>query len=781
MPLQKIVFKPGIDKETTSYMNEGGFYSCDKIRFRSGSAEKIGGWANQAPNYTFYGVPRNLFNWVSFDSQNLLGVGTNQEYYIQNSAGSTYNDITPIASTVTLGTNPFSTTSGSLLVTVTATAHGQTAGTFVNYSNAGTVTVGGITVATVAGVQFEIVNIVDVNTYEVVAPNTATSTATGGTGITASYELAAGAAVYTAGSGWGSGSWSSGPWGGGGSTAITYNQQLRLWSADNYQQDLVFNPRGGPIYYWTYVDPTTFNRGITLNAKANATVKYTSKLVTGTSGTNTLTIAAPDSTDFIDIGAVVTDGASVPTGTTVTAVSGGTVTLSANLTGNITSGTTVNFSYAGKFVPNSTNYVTASNAQHFTICLGANPYDPTNSSTTFDPMLVRWSDQDVPWDFVPTTFNQSGEQHLANGSYLVTTKNMRQEILVWSDAAIYSMQYLGPPYVWGFTMLMDNVTIAGPSAAITVNNATYWMGMDKFFVYNGTVSTLPCSLRRWIFENINATQLFQVTCGTNEGFNEVWWHYPSANSTVNDSYVIYNYLENLWYYGSMNRTAWYDSPLRSYPLGGFGVQTSYLSAAITATDTTITLLNATSYPNSGIITINSEQISYSGITGNTLTGVLRGINSTTAASHIAYSQAIYYVPNQVIYQEYGVDDNTASTGPQAIAAYIESSDFDIGDGDHFSFVWRIVPDLTFTGSTATINPVVYLTARPRDASGSNYTVAPSPAVTGVTNSGDNTAYSPIVYTRIRGRQMSFRMASTGEGVMWQMGAMRIDIKPDGRR
>ena len=779
MPLKKIIFKPNIDKETTSYMNEGGFYSCDKIRFRSGSAEKVGGWANISPKYTFNGVPRGMFNWVTFDSQNLLGVGTGQKYYIQNSAGAGYNDVTPIYSTATLGTNPFSTTSGSRVVTVTHTAHGQFPNTFVIYTNTGTVTVGGITIASVAGVEFEIVTVIDANTYQIMAPITATSTATGGTGVVASYELPAGSAIAINGTGWGSPPWGSGGWGGSG--AIPALQQLRLWSADNYQQNLVLNPRGGPVYYWTYVDALTFNRAITLNAKANNTIKYSSALITGTSGTNTLTIAAPDSTDFINVGAVVTDGASIPANTTVTAIAGLTVTLSANLTGNITTGTTVNFSYAGKFVPNATNFVTSSNAQHFTICLGANPYDPTNSNNYFDPMLVRWSDQDVPWDFVPTTFNQSGEQHLANGSYLVCSKNMRQELLVWSDAAIYSMQYLGPPYVWGFNLLMDNVTIASPNAAVTVNNMAFWMGMDKFFTYNGTVATLPCSLRRYVFENMNQSQMMQIVSGSNEGFNEVWWQYPSLNSNVNDSYVIYNYLENSWYYGSLNRTAWLDSPVRPNPMAAFGVQVSFLGSAINDSATSLQLYNGLTYPNSGVLIIDSEQIAYTSVTNNSFTGLTRGFNGTTPASHAVNSTVTYYVPNQVMYHEYGVDDATPSTGTLPIAAYIETSDIDIDDGDHFTFIWRMLPDLTFTGSTATINPVVYMTVKPRDASGSTYTVAPSPAVTGVTNSGDNTAYTPIIYTRVRGRQMAFRMESSGLGVMWQMGAMRFDIRPDGRR
>lgn len=782
MTLQKLQLKPGIDRETTSYMNSGGYYACDKIRFRSGSAEKLGGWANQAVGYSFRGIARNMWNWVTYDSQNLLSIGTSQKYYIQNSSGSIYNDITPLRKSVTLGTNPFATISGSLLITVTDIAHGATVNSFVTFTNATSIIVGGITVATLAGVEYEIVNIVDVDNYQIVSSSAASSNATGGTGATATYQMNAGAATYIVGSGWGSGGWSgilgvpSTSWGG--SSSTTSAQQMRLWSSDNYLQDLVFNPRGGSIYYWTYLSPTSFNRAVLLNTYANAKIKFTAYSVSGASGANTLTVA--EGTDFIDIGAVVT-GTGVPTSpaTTVASVNGQTVTLSANLT-VIASGTYY-FSYAGKFVPNNTNYLVASDAQHFTICLGSNPYDPTSSSTTFDPMLVRWSDQDNPWDFVPTTFNQSGEQHLANGSYLITARSTRQELLLWSDAALYSMQYLGPPYVWGFNLLMDNISIAGPNAVVVVNNTTFWMGMDKFFMYNGTVNTLPCSLRRQIFNNINKSQLSQVTCGSNEGFSEVWWHYPSETSDVNDSYVIYNYLENLWYYGTMVRSAWLDSPLRLYPMAASSVQTSYLSAAITSSSSSLTLLNGSSYPNSGVMIIDAEQIAYTSKSNNTFSGLTRGYGGTVAASHVIYSTTAFYVPNQIMYHEYGVDDVTASTGTQGIDAYIETADFDIGDGDHFAFVWRIVPDLTFDGSDTTKNPVAYITLKPRDASGSTYQIAPVPSVTGVTNSGPNTAYTPQIYTRVRGRQMAFRMESTAIGTNWQMGAMRIDIRPDGRR
>lgn len=773
MPLQRLQFKPGVDRETTSYMNEGGYYACDKIRFRSGSAEKLGGWANQASGYTFSGTARNLWNWVTFDSQNLLSVGTSQKYYIQNSPGSSYHDITPLRTTVTLGANPFATTSGSLLVTVTAASHGATINSFVTFS--GATAVGGLTL----NGEYEIVNIVSANSYQIISATAASSTATGGgAAVSAAYQINAGAASYTVGSGWGGGGWGGSAliagsgWGGYGTA--TSNQQLRLWSSDNYQQDLVFNPRGGAIYYWQYIDASTFNRAVTLKEISNTTTKTTADGTSSGAGT-TMTVTT---SDFIDIGSTIT-GTNVPANTTVTAIDGNLITLSNSTTGAASG--SYNFSYAGIFVPNSTNFVISSDAQRFTICLGANPYDPTNNNTVFDPMLIRWSDQDNPWDFVPTTYNQSGEQHMSNGSFMVCGKSTRQEILVWSDAALYTMQYVGPPYVWSFNLLMDNISIAGPNAVVVVNNVAFWMGMDKFFMYNGTVATLPCSLRRHVFNNINKSQLQQVICGSNEGFNEVWWHYPSADSLVNNRYVIYNYLENIWYYGTMNRSAWNDSPLRLYPMAAFSVQTSYLSAQLSSSATSLTLLDGTSYPSSGVIIINSEQIAYTGVTGNTLTGLTRGYNSTTAATHVAYSTVTYYVPNQVMYHEFGIDDATASTGTQGIDAYIETSDFDITDGDHFSFVWRIVPDLTFDGSDQNVNPVAYITLKPRDASGSTYTVAPSPSVTGSLNSGSNTPYTPQIYTRVRGRQMAFRMESSAIGTNWQMGAMRIDIRPDGRR
>lgn len=771
MPLQKLQFRPGVNKEGTNYANEGGFYACDKIRFRSGYPEKLGGWANQAANYTFNGTARLLWNWVTYDNQNLLAVGTSQKFYIQNSTGGSYNDITPLRNTtpITLGTNPFSTTAGSKLITVSASGHGAEVGSYVTFTSGSTVTVGGVTVASVAGVEFEIVTVIDGNTYTIVAPNAASSvtTATGGTGVGATYQINAGRASFTLGGGWGGGGWGSSGWGSG--TAVTTSGQIRLWSVDNYEQNLLFSPQGGAIYYWAK-DTSTYARAVLLSTAANGVVETTTT-ATFVGGVTSITVADGS---FIDVGAVVS-GTNITAGTYVTAIFGTTVTLSAVTTG--ASSGSYTFSYAGRFVPNNTNQIVPSDTNHFTIALGANAYDPTTFTSSFDPMLVRWSDQDNPFDWVPKTSNQAGEQHLSNGSYLVCGRNTRQEILLWSDAALYSMQYLGPPYVFGFNLLMDNISIASSNAAITVNNVTFWMGVDKFYQYSGRVETLPCSLRQFVFNNINKDQLSQIVCGSNEGYNEIWWHYPTADSLINNRYIIYNHLERIWYYGELNRTAWLDSPLRSNPMAAFSVQNTYTTSAITSTSSAIPVVNAYSFPDAGTIRIDSEYITYTGNTGSQFTGCTRGVGST-AAAHDAYSTVSYYVPNQVLFHESGVDDNTtANTLP--IVAYVESSDFDIGDGHNFGFVWRMIPDLTFDGSVAN-NPAVTLTVKPRQNSGSNYTAADSPSVTR-TATYPVEQYTGQVYTRIRGRQMAFRIDSTAVGVTWQLGAVRIDIRPDGRR
>lgn len=728
MPLQKLQFRPGVNREATTYANEGGWYESEKVRFRSGFPEKLGGWINLAAlssagaASTFKGVARDMWNWVTLAFANLNGVGTNQKYYIES--GGQYNDITPTLSTGTLGANPFATTSGSKLVTVTSTAHGMSVGTWATFS--GATAVGGLTL----NGSFEVITVIDGNTYTIVSSTAASSTATGGgSAVTYTYQIPAGGATYTTGNGWGAGTWGGVVAGGtntgwGAASVVGIGQQLRLWSADNYGQNLFIAPRQSTIYYWVTPSSTsTFNPAVTLKS-----------LVT--------TLLAPSAPSL---------------------------------------------AAAQTAVPGVTFQIITSDVQRFVIALGATPYD-NDATSAFNPLLVRWSDQGNEYDWYPSTSNQAGDYTLSGGSTIITGRAARQEILIWTDSALYTMQYLGPPYVWGFNLLMDNISIISPNAVASVNNVTYWMGVDKFYSYSGRVETLPCTLRQYVFDDINQEQAYQIVAGTNEGYNEVWWFYPSANSTVNDKYVIYNHLERIWYYGTINRTFWLDSPLRQYPMGAFSVQNSYLATAIsTTTQTSLTLLNGYAYPTSGTITIDSEDITYTAHDsndGNTLVNCTRGANGTTAATHTQYAAVTYKTPNQVMYHEYGVDDGSLPT-LQPIDAYIQSSDFDIGDGHNFGFVWRMLPDVTFDGSTS-VAPQITITVRPRQNSGTRYGTADNPAVISDNNYALTRTYNVQlftgqVYTRIRGRQMAFKVESTGLGTTWQLGTPRIDIRPDGRR
>lgn len=765
MPLQKLELRPGVNRESTTYANEGGFYSCDKVRFRSGFAEKIGGWINQS-TYTFSGVCRSLFNWITLTGDNLLGVGTNQKFYVE--LNGIYHDITPLAYSETLPNNPFATTNASYLVTVTTPApHSLSVGTYVTFSG---VSGGGVVNNITLDGSFEIISTPTASTFTIIGATVATATGSGGgAAVLAEYDLNAGNATFSLGLGWGGGPWGFGGWG----IGSTISTQIRLWSQDNDQENLLLNPRSGPIYYWQK-DTSTWARAVTLNSYTDTQVKLTTT-ATFLAAATTITVADPTG---IDTGAVIS-GTGIPAGTYVTTayVLGSTsVPISAATTAGSSGSYT--FSYSGRHVPNSTYQVSTSSAGNFCIAFGANPYNPYNFSEAFDPLLVRWSDADNPFDWVPATTNQSGEARLSYGSYIVTAADTRQEILIWSDAALFSMQYLGPPYVWGVSLLMDNISIASPNAAITVNNVTYWMGVDKFYQYSGRVETLPCSLRQFVFENINTDQLAQVVSGTNEGFNEVWWFYPTADSLINNRYVIYNHLERLWTYGGLERGYWLDSPLRQYPMASFSYQKSYLSSAIDDSVTIIPMVNAASYPNEGVVMIDFEKISYTGKTSTSLTGCTRGYASTTPTSHIQYSTVSYTVPNQVMNHENGNDDRaTAEILP--IEAYIETSDFDIGDGHNFGYVWRILPDLTFNGSNSN-NPSAVLTIKARQNSGTPYAEGDTPTVQ-QTASLPIELYTGQVYTRIRGRQMAFRLSSADIGVAWQMGAMRLDIRPDGRR
>jgi hypothetical protein len=700
MPLKKLIFKPGVNRENTRYTTEGGFYECDKIRFRQGTPEKIGGW-NPLSSDTFKGVCRSIWNWVTLTALNLLGIGTNLKFYIEQ--GGLYNDITPVRATATL-TNPFTATLGSRVITVADTAHGCLDGDFVTFY--GTTGLGGNITSTVLNGNHQ-VTFVNPNTYTItvsVAANaTDVSGSPGGGTVYAVYEIPTGPSFAIPSTGWGASAWGSGPWG----TGATDYDALRLWSQNNFGEDLIFGPRGGGIYYWD-ASFTATGVGISFTIASPCVATTSVSLDNGTALQFSTTGALPTGLlPGVTYYVINTSGSSFNLATTA---GGSAINTTGSQSGShIISPRGMNLADYGysSDVPVIQNFTFISDIYRFVFCFGANDL----TSTAQDPMLIRWSDQEDAFNWTPAVTNQAGSIRLSHGSEIVTATQTRQEVLVWTDSSLYSLQYLGPPYVWGASLLGDNISIVGQNATITASGVTYWMGVDKFYRYDGRIQTLRCDLRQYIFQDINKAQFEQVFCGTNEGFNEVWWFYCSANSDAVDRYVIYNYVEDIWYYGSMARTAWLDTSLRDHPV---------------------------------------------------------------AATYA----------NNIVNHETGLDDNVTGT-PVAIYAYIQSSEFDIDDGHNFGFIWRIVPDLTFRGSTAT-SPQVTMTLYPLQNSGSGYD---NPASVGGTNFATvtRTATIPVeqftgqVYTRVRGRQLAMKIESNQLGAAWQLGAPRIDIKQDGRR
>lgn len=558
MGLQKILYKPGVNRENTRYTTEGGWYECDKVRFRQGNPEKIGGWVEFATG-TFLGVCRSLWNWVTLAALNLVGVGTNLKFYICQ--GSLFYDVTPIRSTVTLS-NPFTATNGSAVITVSDTAHGCITGDFVTFSGAGIVGLGGNITASVLTGEFQ-VTVTDANTYTITVSATANATdvagSPGGGSVVTQYQVNTGTAFQIPLTGWGAGYWGEGTWGFGGSTETA----IQLWNQTNFGQDLLYGPRGGGLYYW-YANTGVSPIQVTISVASPGVIT----LPGGTS--------IPDGTalTFTTTGALPT-GLSVGTVYFVVNSSSNTFNVSANFGGlpiNTTgagSGTHristrgIDITSLGDAdAPLYQNFMTVSDTSRFVIVFGTNDYN----ETYLDPMLIRWSDQEDPFTWTPSATNQAGSLRLSHGSEIITAVQTRQEIVVFTDSTVYSLQYLGPPLVWSVQILGDNISIVGPKAAIIASGVIYWMGIDKFYTYNGRVQTLNCDLRRYVFSDFNMDQADQVYCGTNEGFNEVWWFYPSANSSTTDRYVVYNYLENVWYYGTMGRSAWLDSGLLPHPI-----------------------------------------------------------------------------------------------------------------------------------------------------------------------------------------------------------------------
>ena len=622
MPLQKLVFRPGINREGTAYDNEGGWFDCNLVRFRKGRPEKFGGWEKLSSS-TYLGTARALHGWISLGGTKYLGIGTHLKYYIES--GTVFNDITPIRLTTSAGDVTFSATNGDATITVADTAHGAVKNDFVTFSGASSL--GGNITAAVLNQEYQIATIVNANSYTIEAKDTSGATVTanssdsgnGGSSVVGAYQVNVGLDVFVPGTGWGIDGWGAGTFGS--TSALDATNQLRIWSHDNFGEDLIINPRAGGIFKWTE------NNGVTTRAVE----------LSGISGAN--------------------------------------------------------------LVPTVGLQVITSEKDRHLIVLGADPISGSSRTGSIDPMLIAFSDQENELDFEPLTTNTAGSLRLSSGSAIIGGVKARQEILVWTDTSLYSMQFIGPPFTFGINLINEGVGLVGPKAAVTAPQGVYWMSYNNFYVYNGSVQHLPCSVHNYVFNDINLTQSFKINAFTIADKNEVGWFYCSASSSEIDRYVIYNYAENIWFYGQLVRTAWLDAGIENYPRA---VGNSYL-----------------------------------------------------------------------FQQEKGFNDD----GSPMTNVFIESSDMDIGDGEQFSFIKRIIPDYKFIQDDNNGNVNVVL--KTRNFPGDSLTTNSTSAINSSTQQ---------VFVRSRSRQMALRFESdddaTNDGnlsIGWRLGATRVDIKPDGKR
>jgi hypothetical protein len=618
MPFQKLQFRPGLNKDTPAYADEGGWSDCDKIRFRMGYPETIGGW-ERVSNSQFLGSCRALHPWTALDGTQYIGVGTNLKYYVFRGA---YFDITPIRLTTSAGDVTFSATDGSSTITVSDVAHGAFINDFVTFS--GAVSLGGNITATVLNQEYQITSIIDDDSYTITATATANASDTGdgGASVVGAYQINTGLDTSVLGSGWGAGEWGAGGWGQPADVTIP-SAQLRIWSHDNYGEDLVMNVHDGGIFYW--------DESAGLGARAVA--------LSSLSGANT--------------------------------------------------------------TPTVAKKVFLSDRDRHLIAFGCD--DEFNIGTQ-DPLLVRFSDQEslTQWASLPT--NTAGSLRISAGSKIITAVKTKQQSVIFTDVSVHVMQYIGAPFTFGLTEVSVGTTIVGQNAAVAVNDNVYWMGVESFYLYNGTVQQIPCPVLEYVFNDFNLNQAEKVFAGQNSDHSEIWWLYPSAASETNDRYVIYNYAQNIWYYGTLNRTAW-------MPRGVFG------------------------YP--------------------------------IAASTDSY----------LYYQEFGMNDGSQNP-PVGISAYIESNPVDLGEGDQFMFVSRIVPDMTFRNSQN--SPSATFTLKAKDFPGSAFVGTDSEVATR-SASVPVEQYTGEMFVRIRGRSMAFRIESDQIDTAWRLGAPRIEVRPDGRR
>ena len=618
MPLQKLQFRPGIVRDKTDYTNEGGWRDGDKIRFRLGSPETIGGWTRFTSN-TFLGTCRDLHSWTALTGANFISAGTNLKLYILD--GNDPVDITPVRATTSAGDVTFAATNGSSTITVSDTNNGVFLNDFVTFS--GAVSLGGVITAAVLNKEYQVTSVVDANSYTITATATANSsdTGNGGGSVVGAYQINSGLDSAATGSGWSAGTWSRGTWNSAADVSIP-GANLRLWSMDNFGEDLIANVRGGGVYYWD--------------------------------------ASAGTSSRAVDI-----------------------TTLS------------------GNNQPQVANIVLVSERDRHVIAFGC---DPQGDPGVLDPLTIRFSDQESVTDWAATSTNTAGELRIGTGSEIIAAVQTKQQVIVFTDRSVSSMQFIGAPFTFGVSEVSTNTSIAGQNAAVAFGDAVYWMGDEVFYVYDGNVKTIPCPIEEYIFDNMNLAQKSKVTSGLNSKFNEVWWFYSSGVSETNDSYVVFNYAENSWYYGSLNRTAWADNALSNLPV---------------------------------------------------------------AASTDGY----------LYFHEDGLNDGSTNP-PSAISSYIESSVIDIGDGDQFMFVSRVIPDLTFRNSTAT--PQATFTVSARDYPGTAFDQTDSgPTVRSATVPVEQ--YTEQLFFRLRGRSIALKVSSSTVGTEWRLGTPRADMRTDGRR
>ena len=618
MPLQKLQFRPGIVRDATDYTNEGGWRDGDKIRFRLGLPETIGGWT-RLTSTTMLGTCRDLHTWTSLSGTRFVAAGTSQKLYVVD--GADPDDITPIRATTGAGDATFAATNGSAILTVSDTAHGCVLGDFVTFSSAASL--GGLITAAVLNQEYQVASIVDANSYTIVATATANAsdTGNGGSSTVAAYQINIGLNDAAVGSGWGAGPYSRGTWGSAANVSIP-STSLRLWSMDNFGEDLLANVRGGGIYYWD--------------------------------------------------------------------TSAGTGTRAVDIT-----------SLSGNNQPQVANVVLVSERDRHVLAFGCDPEaDPGN----LDPLTIRFSSQEsfTVWNASSTT--TAGELRIGTGSEIIAAVQTKQQVVVFTDRSVSAMQYIGAPFTFGLSEVSTNTSIVGQNAAVAVGDAVYWMGNDVFYRYDGNVSILPCPVEEYVFDNVDASQLSKVTAGSNAEFNEVWWFYPSATSGNNDKYVVYNYMDKIWFYGTLDRTAWDAGGVSGFPI---------------------------------------------------------------AASP----------DGNIYFQENGFSDGSTNP-PSPISSFVESSGVDIGDGQQFMSVKRIIPDVGFRNSTG--DPLVTFTLNARTYPGSGTTQTQS-GNTSRSVASPIEKYTEQLDVRIRGRAVSLRVESNQVNTQWRLGTPRIDLRPDGRR